>query len=185
MEAVILAAGSAVGALTAVAMSKVNGNGKAIKNIPIHTMELQRRVLTEAMNRVYDYEREGRITGSEREQLLAKYRQELNMLDNRMYNHTFYNLNEVNAFKEGLVAAVDQRVAQINARLDDLASKLANQPVVHSKPVARAERKEEKHVEAKPVEQVESESIQSDASLDEIKKQIMQTLSRLEQAEVE
>jgi hypothetical protein len=197
MEPIILVAGSAVGAFTALIAGKVSkgqGNTNSFThnhNTYTHSADLQRRIVTEAMNRVYYYERQGRITGNERERLLAKYRQELNALDNNngMHGVTLYNLKELNAFKEHLVTVVDQRMAQINSKLDDITSKVgSNTPVVRNKPATNVERKEEKRTE-RPVEQVEivesAESAESDTSLDEIKKQIMQTLSRLEQAEVE
>ncbi len=193
MEPIILVAGSAVGAFTALVASKVSkgSTNSFVNNYNTHSADLQRRIVTEAMNRVYDYERQGRITVNERERLLAKYRQELNAFDNNNRTHgvTLYNLKELNTFKEHLVTVVDQRMALINSKLDDITSRIgSNTPLVRNRPAAPMERKEEKPT-AKSVEQIESmesaESTESDASLDEIKKQIMQTLSRLEQAEVE
>lgn len=198
MEPIILVAGSAVGAFTAIAMNKISkGNNYDAKlfadNPNIRSMDLQRRIVAGAMNKVYDYERQGKITGIEREKLVAKYKQELSALDSRSYPVTLYNVKELNAFKESLVAVVDQRVAQIHAKLDDLTNRIGNNtPVIHNKP-AHVERKEEERATApKPVQPAgiaeiteSAESTENDASLDEIKKQIMQTLSRLEQAEVE
>lgn len=197
MEPMIHAAGSAVGAFSAMIMNKGRSNDAKLSrnNHPFpNSADLQKRVVTAAMNRIYDYERQGKITSIEREKLLAKYRQELNMLDNKMHGVTLYDPREISAFGENLVAVVDQRMAQINAKLDELASKIGSNAIVQSKSVGRMERKEEKHVETqtpKPLEPIgiaestESENAESDASLDDIKKQIMQTLSRLEQAEVE
>lgn len=199
MEPMIHEAGSTVGAFSAMIMNKGRSNDTKLSrnNHPFpNSVDLQKRVVTAAMNRIYDYERQGKITAIEREKLLAKYRQELNMLDNKMHGVTLYDPREIGAFGENLVAVVDQRMAQINAKLDELASKIGSNAIVQSKYVAPMERKEEKHVETqtpKPLEPIgiaestestESES-ESDASLDDIKKQIMQTLSRLEQAEVE
>ncbi len=197
MEPLIHEAGSTMGAFSTMIMNKgrSNDNTKLIRNNhPFPTVDLQKRVVTAAMNRIYDYERQGKITAIEREKLLAKYRQELNMLDNKMHGVTLYDPREISAFGENLVAVVDQRMAQINAKLDDLASKIGSNAIAQSKSVGRVERKEEKHVETqtpKPLEPIEiaesTESVnaESDARLDDIKKQIMITLSRLEQAEVE
>lgn len=198
MEPMIHEAGSTMGAFSTMIMNKGRSNDNNTKlirnNHPFpNSVDLQKRVVTVAMNRVYDYERQGKITSIEREKLLAKYRQELNMLDNKMHGVTLYDPREINAFGENLVAVVDQRMAQINAKLDDLASRIGSNAIAQGKSIARVERKEEKYVETqtqtpKPigiVESTESESAESDASLDDIKKQIMQTLSRLEQAEVE
>ena len=63
-----------------------------------------------------------------------------------------------------------------------------NTNTVHNKPITRTERKEEKRNTPNPVEFdeiVESADSESDTSLDNIREQIMQTLSSLEQAEVE
>lgn len=199
MEPLIHEAGSTMGAFSTMIMNKgrSNDNTKLIRNNTFpNSVDLQKRVVTAAMNRIYDYERQGKITAIEREKLLAKYRQELNMLDNKMHGVTLYDPREIGAFGENLVAVVDQRMAQINAKLDELASKIGSNAIAQSKSVGRVERKEEKHVEtqiqtSKPLEpieiaeSIESENAESDASLDDIKKQIMQTLSRLEQAEVE
>lgn len=187
MEPMILVAGSAVGAFTAMAIGRVSKNNVKPFVPNSHTDYVQKRVIMEAMNRVYDYERQGKITSVEREKLLAKYRQELNTLENRTHNVTLYNLKELNTFKETLVTVLDQRMAQISSRLDDLTNKIENAHVAN-KPRTHAERKEEKPEVTKPVEHVQfpdSDVTESDANLEEIKKQIMQTLSRLEQAEVE
>jgi hypothetical protein len=200
MEPIILVAGSAVGAFTAIAMNKIskgNDSNDDVKlfadNPSVRSADLQKRIVTGAMNKVYDYERQGRITGIEREKLVAKYKQELNALDNRSYPVTLYNVKELNAFRESLVAVVDQRVAQIHAKLDDLTNRIGNNaPVIHNKPAHAEREKEERATASKPVEPAgiaeiteSAEGAENDASLDEIKKQIMQTLSRLEQAEVE
>ncbi|NMJ86301.1 MAG: hypothetical protein EX285_00375 [Thaumarchaeota archaeon] len=191
MESIILVAGSTLGAFTALVMSKVSkSNTKPfINDQSIHHIDLHRRVVTEAMNRVYDYERQEKITGIEREKLITKYKQELNTLDNRTNTTTLHDLSELNAFKDRLVAVVDQRMAQINSKLDDITSKMTNNTnTAHNKPITRTERKEEKHNTPKPVEFdeiVESADSESDTSLDNLREQIMQTLSSLEQAEVE
>lgn len=190
MEPLILMAGSAAGVLTALTMNrfsnKVTGN-----NVPAHSTELRRRIVTEAMNRVYDYEREGKISEAEREKLLAKYRHELATINSRTEH---YDPREITALRENLIAIMDQRMAQINSKLDDLSSKISN--TSHTKYVERKEaperqeKREAPKAEPKPVQQmaiaenIESE-ITDDASLDEIKTQIMQALSKLEQAEVD
>jgi hypothetical protein len=149
MEPMIHAAGSTMGAFSTMAMySRGNNDHDAKlfrnKHFP-NSVDLQRRVVIAAMNRIYDYERQGRITAIEREKLLARYRQELNMLDNKMHGVTLSDPREISAFGENLIAVVDQRMAQINAKLDDLASKIGSNAIVQSKSVARMEKKEEKY----------------------------------------
>lgn len=193
MNEIVLVAGSVAGVFTAMAIDKVSQvNAKLMRNESATSnhydaFELERRMVYESIRRVYDYERAGRITADEREKLLAKYKQQLDALNANMVNFHF-NGNNVNAFKTDLIALVDQRMNQINVKLDDLASRM-NNGLIQKPAVSNVERKEEKQVVQKKVEQVAnmdtSETSESDASLDEIKKQIMQTLSRLEQAEVE
>jgi len=193
MNEIVLAAGSVAGVFTAIAIDKVSQvsaklrqNESALKN-NYDMFELEGRIVYEAMRRVYDYERAGRITSVEREKLLAKYRQQLDALNTKMVNFHF-NGNDGNSFKTDLIALVDQRMAQINTKLDDLTSRM-NNTVTQRPVVSNVERKEAKQIVQKNVEQVATadtaEISESDASLDELKKQIMQTLSRLEQAEVE
>ncbi len=193
MNEIVLAAGSVAGVFTAVAIGKASQisskekqqNESVIRND--NKFDLERRIVYEAMRRVYDYERIGRITSVEREKLLARYEQHLNTLNAKKVNLHF-NTGDFNSFKTDLIALVDQRMSQINARLDDLAG-TTNGNVVHRPSVHHIERKEEKSVAHNNIGQVPpadtTETSESDASLDEIKKQIMQTLSRLEQAEVE
>jgi len=195
MSEIVLAAGSVAGVFTAIAIDKVSqANAKLRQNESMirynhDNAELERRIVYEAMRRVYDYERAGKITSAEREKLLVKYRQQLDAFNTDIFSSKF-NAKDVNSFKSDLIAIVDQRMAQINTKLDDLTSKM-NSNATHRPPVSSIERKEEKPIVQRNVEQVTSspadttETTESDASLDEIKKQIMQTLSRLEQAEVE
>jgi hypothetical protein len=195
MSEIVLAAGSVAGVFTAIAIDRVSQmNAKLRQNESMmhynhDNVELERRIVYEAMRRVYDYERAGRITSAEREKLLAKYKQQLDSINTDMFSSNS-NVKDVNSFKSDLIAIVDQRMAQINTKLDDLTGKM-NSNTTHRPPVSGVERKEEKPIVQKNVGQVTStptdtnETTESDASLDEIKKQIMQTLSRLEQAEVE
>jgi len=193
MNEIFLAAGSVAGVFTAIAIDKVSQvntrlrqNESAIRNAYDHS-ELERRIAYEAMRRVYDYERAGRITSAEREKLLAKYNQQLDTSNAKIVDFDF-NGNDVNSLKTELIEHVDQRMTQINAKLDDLVSRM-NNDMTQRPMMSNGERKEEKPLaqkKAEPVTTVDTtETSESDASLDEIKKQIMQTLSRLEQAEVE
>ena len=198
MEPFVLVAGSVAGAFTAMAVDKVsqvNANSRQNKNVKLQfkqnfeSIELERRIVSKAMSSVYDYEQKGRISSSEREKLIARYKQQLDALNVKINSIALADVKEVSALKENLVALVDQRMAQINAKLDDLFSKINGNVVVQGKPTFQHNtRKEERPQVAQManVEQMEvTDSKESDAKLDEIKKQIMQTLSRLEQAEVE
>jgi len=193
MSEIVLAAGSVAGVFTAIAIDKVSQadaklrHNEGVVRYDYDKVELERKIVYEAMRRVYDYERAGRITSTEREKLLARYRQQLDAFNADMVSPRF-NAKDVSSFKSDLVAIVDQRMAQLNAKLDDLAGRMNNN-AAQRPAVPNVERKEEKPMVQKKVEQVTTmdatETTESDASLDEIKKQIMQTLSRLEQAEVE
>jgi hypothetical protein len=198
MSEIVLAAGSVAGVFTAIAIDRVTQfNVKSRQNESVvrkdrEHLELERRIVYEAMRRVYDYERVGMITSTEREKLLARYREQLDTYNTQMVNFRFGN--DVSSFKTDLIALVDQRMMQINAKLDLLTNKMdrvSDRPVVSS-----IEKKEERMVQKRAENVVQNkadqvthtenmETSESDASLDEIKKQIMQTLSRLEQAEVE
>jgi len=192
METIVLVASSAVGALTAMALDKVSHNVNKLHRNNSHSINLQKRLVSKAVDRVYEYEREGRITETEREKLIIKYRQEQNKLDNEMGAVTLYDHKVLNALKENLVLVVDQRMAEITSKLDDLAGKIDEAPVKR-KTSTPLERENGKRMETPkhfaPIEIIENtnitESLETDASLEEIKKQITQTLSRLEQAEVE
>ncbi len=198
MSEIVLAAGSVAGVFTAIAIDKVTQfNVKSRQNESVvrkdhEHLELERRIVYEAMRRVYDYERAGRITSAEREKLLTRYREQLDTYNAHMVNFRFGN--DVNSFKTDLIALVDQRMVQINAKLELLTNRMDN--VADRPVVSNFEKKEERMVQKRvenvvqnkvdhvtPTENIETS--ESDASLDEIKKQIMQTLSRLEQAEVE
>ena len=204
METIVLVASSAVGALTAMAIDKVSHNVNKLHKNNTHSINLQKILVSKAVERVYEYEREGRITVTEREKLIIKYRQEQNKLDNDMGGVALYDHKVLNSLKENLVLVVDQRMAEITSKLDDLAGKIDEAPVKRktSTPMDRDNGKlmeTPKHFT--PIEITENitstentkitentnsiESPETDASLEEIKKQITQTLSRLEQAEVE
>ncbi|MFQ5969370.1 MAG: hypothetical protein ACE5J2_02600 [Nitrososphaerales archaeon] len=198
MEPFVLVAGSVAGAFTAIAIDKVsqvNAKLKHNNNVSVQSkqnfesLDLERRIVSEAIGRVYYYERKGRISSSEREKLIARYKQQFDALNVKINSITLADVKEVSKLQENLVVVLDQRMAQINAKLDDLSSKICGNVVVQAKStVQRNERKEERPqvTQTVNVEQVEaSDSKESDTNLDKIKKQIMQTLSRLEQAEVE
>ncbi len=193
MNEFFIAAGSVAGVFTGMAIdrvSQVSSKGRLYEEIPsadYRRAALERRIVSEAMKRVYDYEGMGKISSAEREKLLARYGQQVdafNARDVSLHN----NAPDLNAFKTDLIALVDQRMSRIHARFDALAS-MINGNLVQKPVVSDLEKKEEKpvvHKKVQPAQTVENiETTESDASLDDIKKQIMQTLSRLEQAEVE
>lgn len=198
MSELVLAVGSVAGVFTAIALERAssanvesrNHNEFAMNN---EKLEVERRIVHRAMERLYDYERAGRITSIEREKLLIRYRQKLNIMDSKSVG-LHGDAGDMNAVRTDLVAHVHRRIDQINSRLDDLASIMHNMNSNSraESPAVVTERKEDKQVVQKKVEPVlviesvdTAQATESDDSLDEIKKQIMQTLSRLEQAEVE
>lgn len=176
------------------------------------TSELERRILYEAMRRLYDYERDGRITSVERDRLLAKYRRQLDRMNaNAALGSSLVDGTNINLFRKDLIALLDQRMAQISSKLDDLRSSIESGTPARSEASSNTEveRKEEKQQKAKmttttpeeekrktdgqasqsrsePLPAADStDNVENDSSLEDIKKEIMQTLSRLEQAEVE
>jgi hypothetical protein len=117
METIVLVASSAVGALTAMALDKVSHNVNKLNKNNTHSINLQKRLVSKAVERVYEYEREGRITVTEREKLIIKYRQEQNKVDNDLGGVTLYDHKVLNSLKENLVLVVDQRMAEITSKL--------------------------------------------------------------------
>ncbi len=197
MSELVLAVGSIAGAFTAMTLDKSSaqtnpGSGFA--------SELEHRMILHAMNRIYDHERAGRITSAEREQLLAKYRAQLERMGPAF---GFGSGTHTRAIGNDLTALLDQRFAQLSTKIEDLRISIGNAPaplrnsVTSEKTGAAADRKEPKMEAGKPESHAAPSSVETlppadsiessdgDGSLEDIKKQIMQTLSRLEQAEVE
>lgn len=179
MSELVLAAGAVAGVFTAVAAEKSTprlASGQA----------LERRIVSEAMRRVYDYERSGKITSLEKEKLLARYREQLAMLNAGDAGPNFEPVQTSTMPKE-VLALVDRRMSEINAKLDDLANRIRGTEQKAVRPTASqsVERKESTAVKTENVQVESIESHEGDPNLDEIKSQIMQTLAKLEQAEVE
>jgi hypothetical protein len=196
LSEIVLAAGSIAGVLTALALERAQTGRPVYTEPAVHRGDLERRIMQEARKRLHDYERAGKISTMEREKLQAKYRLQLDLVP-AGFSADYGN---------EIMAHVDRRMEQINSRLDELVKMVGsvnNSGTAAKLIVEREESVKEKerlvkpeptiiHTDTKSVRNIaqsidtaEPDIAENDSSLDEIKKQIMQTLSRLEQAEVE
>ncbi|MDV3277722.1 MAG: hypothetical protein LYZ69_04555 [Nitrososphaerales archaeon] len=152
----------------------------------MRTMMVERDLLSSALMKVYEAETEGRITKEEREMIAKRYADQLKEVQGKMKDvELVVEVGELEKLREELVSLFQEKIQNIEARLDQAKERLgAVAPLaVKKEPVARIERKPEleKVVEKK----AKPEISESERRVKEIRNEVMEALTRLEQIDIE
>lgn len=162
----------------------------------MRTVMLERDLLSSALMKVYEAETDGRITKEEREMIARRYSDQIKDLQSRLKDvELVVEVGELENLREELVSLFQQKIQNLEARLDQAREKLgviAQEPVATNAPVASAARKEaatrpergaelEKAVEKR----TRPEMSESEKRVKAIRSEVMEALTRLEQIDVE
>lgn len=199
-EIAVIAAGSSVaGAVSAAILEKlsrikaraaaaektgadaVNGPTPAVAaaKAELASLLFEKALAAEAITRVYEAAQEGKIDRLERDRLLVKYKQDLDLLNERIARlqpvAEFAELTEV---RNNLVSLLETKISTIDSKLAEMAKAGARPIVIERVQVMPVPEKVKDEAQARQF-RVEEKSIE------QLQKEIMQALTRLEQVELD
>lgn len=143
------------------------------------SLAFEKALAAEALTRVYEAAQEGRIDRLERDRLLIKYKHELDLLNERIaLLQPVADYAELEAARANLASLLESRISAIDAKLAEM-SRAGARPIVVEKvqvmPVP------EKVKDDRDARQFRAE----EKSIEQLQKEIMQALTRLEQVEMD
>ena len=153
----------------------------------MRTIMVERDLLSSAMMKLYEAENDGRITREEREMISKRYSEQIKDLQSKLKDvELVVEVGELEGLRNELVTLFEGKISNIEGRLDAARQRLGVAPPEPPKkeaapPKANRETDLEKVVErrAKP------ELSESEKRVKEIRDEVMEALTRLEQIDIE
>jgi hypothetical protein len=187
-EVAVIAGSSVAGALSAAILERLTRvKAKARKSersttaarAELASLLFEKTLAAEAITRVYEAAQDGKIDRLERDRLLVKYKQDLDSLNEKIaVLQPVADYADLADVRNSLVSLLENKISAIDARLAEM-DKAGSRPIVVEK------------VQVMPV----PEKIKDDAdakqfraeekSIEQLQKEIMQALTRLEQVELD
>jgi hypothetical protein len=187
-EIAVIAGTSVAGVLSAAFIERLSRKGTKKQPRPssaaraeVLSLLFEKNLAAEAITRVYEASQEGRIDRLERDRLLLKYKQQLDSLNERLaIQQPAADLAGVTELRNSLVSLLENKISALDQKLVEIKSSVPQDSVD-----AKVQRiiAEASKVQAAPVDQKPFKA--EEKSLDQLQKEIMQALQRLEQVEID
>jgi len=188
-EIAIIAGSSVAGAISAAfieRLSRSKGGKKQPQSTGAARAELlsllfEKNLTAEAITRVFEASQEGKIDRLERDRLLLKYKQQLDSLNQRIGRmQPVADFADLTELRNNLVSLLESKISVLDQKLLDMKSGIPHDAVEERVQKIIAETAK---VQAAPVEQKPFKA--EEKSIDQLQKEIMQALQRLEQVEID
>ena len=152
----------------------------------MRTVMVERDLLSSALMKLYEAENEGRITKEEREMISKRYSEQIKNLQTKLKDvELVVEVGELENLRNELVDLFEQKIQNIEGRLDVAKQKLGvvAPEVVKKESAQRVDRGTdlERVVEKK----AKPEMSESERRVKEIRDEVMEALTRLEQIDIE
>jgi|SRR3990172_11527942 len=131
MQELVLVLGSVAGACTAVAIDKIpkRKNDKFVLRAnpviksQIQSLEIEKDILTKTISRLYQNESE--LSKIQRDKLLLRYQNQLGLVIAKIEKLEAASKHpDIGPLGDGLVTLMDQKLSQLDKRLDEISSKI-------------------------------------------------------------
>jgi len=165
----------------------------------LRILDLEREILSDAIRKLYEAHAEGRITEEERDRLAQTYRERMMVIKEAIAkDESLVALHELEAMQEDLIKLFSERFDEINAKIEELRSKVEAKPikeiVIPTAKTAKTVEKEEK-TEAEAEEKTKRKRkpsttkppprTEAEKRIEEIRAEVEKVLERLGQMEIE
>ncbi|HKZ62002.1 MAG TPA: hypothetical protein VJZ68_06270 [Nitrososphaera sp.] len=188
-EIAIIAGSSVAGAISAAfieRLSRSKGGKKQPKSTGAARAELlsllfEKNLTAEAITRVFEASQEGKIDRLERDRLLLKYKQQLDSLNQRIgHLQPVADFADLAELRNNLVSLLENKISVLDQKLLGMKTGIPLDAVDERVQKIIAETTK---VQAAPAEQKPFKA--EEKSIDQLQKEIMQALQRLEQVEID
>ncbi len=153
----------------------------------MRTIMVERDLLSSAMMKLYEAETEGRITREEREMISKRYSDQIKDLQAKLKDvELVVEVGELEGLRGELVTLFESKIQNIETRLDAAKQRLgpaAPQPVKKEAAVPKIERGTD--LERAVERRAKPEMSESEKRVKEIRDEVMDALTRLEQIDIE
>ncbi len=152
----------------------------------MRTTMVERDLLSSAMMKLYEAENEGRITREEREMISKRYSEQIKDLQSKLKDvELVVEVGELENLRNELVSLFEQKIQNIEGRLDAAKQRLgpAAPEAVRKELAPRAERATD--LERAVEKRAKPEMTDSERRVKEIREEVMEALTRLEQIDIE
>jgi hypothetical protein len=153
----------------------------------MRTTMVERDLLSSALMKLYEAENEGRISREERELIARRYSDQIKDLQSKLKDvELVVEVGELEKLREELVSMFQEKVQNIEVRLDQAKERLnvvAPEVVKKEAATPRAERSTD--LERAVEKRARQEMTEGERRVKEIRDEVMEALTRLEQIDVE
>ena len=187
-EIALIAGSSVAGAISAAFIKRLSRKGgkkqprlTGAARAELLSLLFEKNLSAEAITRVYEASQEGRIDRLERDRLLLKYKQQLDSLNQRIATlQPVADFADMTEMRNSLVSLLENKISALDQKLLDMKSGVPRDAVDArvQKIIAETTKVQAVQVEQKPFKAEEK-------SIDQLQKEIMQALQRLEQVEID
>lgn len=188
-EIAVIAGTSVAGAISAAFIERISRakDGKKQRQpsgaarAELLSLLFEKNLAAEAITRVYEASQEGRIDRLERDRLLLKYKQQLDSLNQRIaLVQPAADFADMTELRNNLVSLFENKISELDQKLLELRS-----GVQHDAVDAKVQKiiAETSKIQTAPVEQKPFKA--EEKSIDQLQKEIMHALQRLEQVEID
>jgi hypothetical protein len=145
----------------------------------------EKNLTAEAITRVYEAARDGRIDRLERDKLLLKYKQQLDSLNQKVaYLQPVADFSDLKELRDNLVSFLEDRISVLDKKLLDLSkSNPPSQDDIDAKAKKILAETSNMQQSATPIEQKMFKA--DEQSIEQLHKEIVQALQHLEQVEID
>jgi hypothetical protein len=152
----------------------------------MRTLMVERDMLSSALMRIYEAENEGRITKEERELISRRYSEQIKQIESKLKDAELYvEVGELERLRDELVSLFQSKIRNIETRLEEarqrLGLTLSGQEITSSKEIAQPTDELEAVVQRKAKQEIP----EPERRVNELRQEIMQALSKLEQIDTE
>ena len=152
----------------------------------MRTIMVERDLLSSALMKLYEAENEGRITKEEREMISKRYSDQIKDLQTKLKDvELVVEVGELESLRNELVTLFEQKIQNIEGRLDTAKQRLGvvAPEVVKKDAAPKADRGTD--LERVVEKRAKPEMSESERRVKEIRDEVMEALTRLEQIDIE
>jgi hypothetical protein len=197
-EIAVIAGSSIAGVISAVFLGnlfrvrsdnkkRARSSSSSIVSIRAELLSLlfEKNLTAEAITRVYEAARDGRIDRFERDKLLLKYKQQLDSLNQKVaYLQPVADFSDLKELRNNLVHFLENRVSALDKKLLELSkSNPPSQEDIDSKAKKILAETSKMRQSVTPIEQKMFKA--DEQSIEQLHKEIVQALQHLEQVEID
>jgi hypothetical protein len=193
-------AGAISGAAVVRIVSKVNSSSlkkqrhvvKPFNNAKaeLRSLQFEKSLVGEAVTRVYEAVQEGRVDSVERDRLLVRYKEQLDSYNEKIAElQSAVDFTDLYEMRNDIAGLLERRITAIDRKLGELSEKygMERHDPIKIQQQRFIEKEEEKGGGAESVAEVEAlveEDKSEGKSIDELQKEIIEALYRLDQVEI-